>query len=423
MRLIRLGAEPSAIGADVRAALTACGAGTQALGGIALIGVQPPDCPVPLDAIVVLPKGVLVIVGVDLPDPAVKLEAPLGGQWKMDGWPLVSQDGSPNPAAEAVAAATAVAQRIQRMRAEPLPVSTVVAVGPFVSQVVQPTVDLNRGVRVLHPKPSTLLTAARELATATVPCTADHAVKLLAILQTTGTPPDARSLLDEGFSDAVAPDLASASTMLIPKVNARLPLGRKRLPAGAPQNTAPAAQKTPWTSLAVAGIVALVLIVWLLVLLSGGDDNAAGSTTEPTVPQPTTVVVDGTAFVPKEAKKDKDCQAQAFGDVKAWLIANECGEILRATYETTVQDKPATVLVADLDLLDSPSAKALLSVVTLPGSGGVHGPDGTPLENAAFASGQKGSHVQLAFVVWSGGSGDQSLDPIAKQALRLPATR
>jgi hypothetical protein len=412
VRLIRLGAEPSAIGADVRAALTACGAGTQALGGVALIGVQPPDCPMPLDAIVVLPKGVLVIVGVDLPDPAVKLEAPLGGQWKIDGWPLVSQDGAPNPAAEAVAAATAVAQRIQAMRAEPLPVSTVVAVGPFVSQVVQPTVDLNRGIRVLHPKPSTLLTAARELATSTVPCTADHAVKLLAILQTTGTPPDARSLLSEGFSDAVSPDLASAHTMLIPKVQARPLITRKRL-----------LQTRTLAILGAAGIITLVLLAWLVILLSGGDDNANGATTAPTVPQPTTVVVDGTAFVPKEAKKDKDCQAQAFGDVKAWLIANECGEILRATYETTVQNKPATVLVADLDLLDSPSAKALLSVVTLPGSGGVHGPDGKPLQNAAFASGVKGSHVQLAFVIWSGGAGDLSLDPIAKQALRLPATR
>lgn len=416
MRLIRLGAEPSAIGADVRAALTACGTGTQALGGIALLGVQPPGCPMPLDAIVVLPKGVLVIVGVDLPDPAVKLEAPLGGQWKMDGWPLVSQDGSPNPAAEAVAAATAVAHRIQTMRAEPLPVSTVVAVGPFVSQVVQPTVDLNRGVRVLHPKLSTLLTAARELATATVPCTADHAAKLLAILQTTGTPPEPRSLLAEGFSDAVAPDLASANTMLIPKVGGRSPLSRKRLPDGTQT-------KTPWTSLAVAGVVALVLLVWLLVLLSGGDDDAAGSTTEPTAPQPTTVVVDGTPFVPKETKQDKECQAQAFGDVKAWLIANECSELLRATYETTVEGKPATVLVADLNVLDAPSAKALLSVVALPGSGGVHGPDGKPLENAAFASSSKGGHVQLAFVVWSGGAGDPVLDPIAKSALRLPVTR
>jgi hypothetical protein len=414
VRLIRLGAEPSAIGADVRAALTACGAGTQALGGVALIGVQPPDCPVPLDAIVVLPKGVLVIVGVDLPDPAVKLEAPLGGQWKIDGWPLISQDGAPNPATEAVAAATAVAQRIQAMRAEPLPVSTVVAVGPFVSQVVQPTSDLNRGVRVLHPKPSTLLSAARELATSSVLCTADHAVKLLAILQTTGTPPDARSLLTEGFSDAVSPDLAAASTMLIPKIHAKPLVGGTRLPF----------RKKSLPYLAIGALVAVLLVVWLVVALPS-DDRPADATPAPsaTTTAPTTVVVDGTTFVPKDVKKDKDCQSQAFGDVKAWLIANECGPLLRATYETTVQDKQATVLVVDLDLLDAPSATAFHKIVAAPGSGGVYGLDGKPLENAAFTSGVKGSHVQLAFVVWSGGAGEKTLDPIAKQALRLPASR
>jgi hypothetical protein len=80
-------------------------------------------------------------------------------------------------------------------------------------------------------------------------------------------------------------------------------------------------------------------------------------------------------------------------------------------------------MVVDLDLLDAPSAKALHTIVAQPGSGGVNGLDGKPLENAAFASGLKGSHVQLAFVVWSGGAGDQALDPVAKQALRLPATR
>ncbi|MGI5501928.1 hypothetical protein [Lentzea sp. CA-135723] len=410
MRLIRLGAEPSAIGADVRAALTACGAGTEVLGGVALIGVQPPDCPVPLDAIVVLPKGVLVIVGVDLPDPALKLEAPLGGQWKIDGWPLVSQDGAPNPATEAVAAATAVAQRIQAMRAEPLPVSTVVAVGPFVSQVVQPTVDLNRGVRVLHPKPSTLLSAARELATSSVLCTADHAVKLLAILQTTGTPPEARSLLSEGFPDAVS-DLASANTMLIPKSTIKPLIARKRLPG-----------KLTWPYLAGAALVALILVGWLVVALPG-DDEPAGATPAPTSTQPTTVVVDGTAFVPKDTKKDADCQTQAFGDVKAWLIANDCGVLLRATYETTFQGKQATVMVADMDLYDAPSAKSLHSVVALPGSGGINGLDGKPLESAAFANTTKGSHVTLAFAVWTGGGGDQLLDPIAKQALRLPVTR
>ncbi|MDX3663904.1 hypothetical protein PV646_42030 [Streptomyces sp. ID05-26A] len=411
MRLIRLGAEPSAIGADVRAALTAWGAGTGVLGGIALIGVQPPDCPVPLDAIVVLPKGVLVIVGVDLPDPGVKLEAPLGGQWKIDGWPLVAKDGTANPATEAVAAATAVAQRIQAMRAEPLPVSTVVAVGPFVGQVVQPTVDLNRGVRVLHPKPSTVLSAARELATSAVPCTADHAAKLMAILQNTGTPPDAKAFLAEGFSDAVSPDLAAASTMLIPKAQLRQAIGRKRLPG-----------KLTWPYLAGAALLALILVVWLVVALPS-DDKPADATPAPTSAQPTTVVVDGTAFVPKEMKKDQDCQAQAFGDVKAWLIANDCGVLLRATYETSLLNKPVTVLVADMDLYDAPSAKALHAIVVLPGSGGVHGLDGKPLESAAFANNTKGSHVTLAFAVYSGGGGEPALDPIAKQALRLPVTR
>ncbi len=284
------------------------------------------------------------------------------------------------------------------------------AVGPFVGHVVQPTSDLNRGVRVLHPKPSTLLSAARELATSSVPCTADHAVKLLAILQTTGTPPEARTLLSEGFSDAVSADLAAANTMLIPKVRDRIALPRKRLP------------RKSLLYLALGGLIAVLLLVWLIMALPG-DDKPADATPTPSPTAPTTVVVDGTTFVPKDVKKDKDCQAQAFGDAKAWLVANECGELLRATYETTVQGKQATVLVADLDLLDAPSAAAFHKIVTAPGSGGVNGLDGKPLQNAAFASGAKGAHVQLAFVVWSGGAGEQALDPIAKQALRLPTAR
>ena len=45
-----------------------------------------------------VPKGVVVVVGVDLPDPAVRLDAPLDGQWKADGWPLVREDGAVDPA-------------------------------------------------------------------------------------------------------------------------------------------------------------------------------------------------------------------------------------------------------------------------------------------------------------------------------------
>ena len=113
----------------------------------------------------VLPRGVLVVVGVDLPDPAVRLDAPLSGQWKTDGWPLVRPDGAVNPAAEAVATVGVIRRTLEEAQVEPLPVGTVVAVGPYVSQVHQPTSDLLRGVRILHPEPKTLLTAARELAT------------------------------------------------------------------------------------------------------------------------------------------------------------------------------------------------------------------------------------------------------------------
>ena len=407
MRLIRLGAEPSAVGADVRAALTTWGIGNEIVGGVALLGVQPPDCPRPLDAVVVLPRGVLVIVGVDLPDPAVRLEAPLAGQWKIDGWPLVSPDGTPNPATEAVEAATAVAHRIQAMRAEPLPVSTVVAVGPFVKQVVQPTVDLNRGVRVLHPKPTSLMSAARELATSSLPCSVEHAARLLAVLSPTGTPPKIPELLAEGFSDSVTPDLASASTMLIPKVTVAGQKSRKRLPS--------------WTVWAGGAALVVILLVFVLILsLQGGDDTAT-ATASSVPPQPTTVVVDGTSFTPVTARKDNDCAAQAYGDVKAWLVANECREVQRAQYETAIGAKKVTVVVSALDVVDAPSAQAFHAVVMAPGSGGINGLDGKPLERAAFASSIKTTRVYIAQAVWSGGAGDPALDAVAKQALRLPA--
>jgi len=66
----------------VRAALASWGRGSTVVGGVALIGCQPDGCDGPVDAVVVLPRGVLVVLGVDLPDPAVRLDAPLAGQWK-----------------------------------------------------------------------------------------------------------------------------------------------------------------------------------------------------------------------------------------------------------------------------------------------------------------------------------------------------
>ncbi|MBW4721718.1 hypothetical protein [Saccharothrix obliqua] len=414
MRLIRLGAEPTRVGVDVRAALSAWGVGDAVLGGVAMLGVTPPDCPRPLDAVVVLPRGVLVVVGVDLPDPAVRLEAPLAGQWKIDGWPLSRPDGATNPAAEALEAATAVARRIQDMRGEPLPVTTVVAVGPYVSQVVQPTGDLNRGVRVLHPKPTTLLAAARELATSDRPCSAEHAAKLLAVLAPTGTPPDHRRLRDEGFPDAAA-DLASASTMLLPKV-------------------VPARRRPGWLPYAAAAVVAvLVVVAVVVVLVSGGSPASSTSTTA--APEPTTVVVDGRNFAPKGADRTEDCAAHAFGDVQAWLSGHMCLQLRRAQYETSVDGRKVGIAVAELSLPDATRAGELHRVASAAGSGGVvalvkegrewaGGP--ASFDRSAIRTALTNARVRIAQAVWAEGDAnpaDPALVALAEQALRLPAAQ
>ncbi|MBB5808397.1 hypothetical protein F4560_008165 [Saccharothrix ecbatanensis] len=415
MRLIRLGSEPSEVGADVRAALSTWGVGDAVLGGVALLGVRPPDCPRDLVAVIVLPRGVLVVVGVDLPDPALRLEAPLNGQWKIDGWPLTRPDGAMSPAAEALEASTSVARRIQDMRGEPLPVTTVVAVGPYVGQVVQPTVDLNRGVRVLHPKPTTLLAAARELATSDRPCSADHAAKLVAVLAPTGAPPDRRDLIAEGFSDATA-DLASASTMLLPKITAAPTTSRKVLPY-------------------VAGaVVGVLLIIALIASLSSGDTADSAATTTPS-PQPTTVVVDGRNFSPRGADRTEDCAAHAFGDVRAWLSGHMCMQLRRGQYETVVDGRKVGIAIAELSLPDATRAGELHAVASKAGAGGVNpmvhegkGWSGGPasFDRSVIRVSVKGAQLRITQVVWIEGEPDPAapqLVAIAEQALRLPAAQ
>lgn len=419
VRLIRLGSVPTDVGADVRAALSTWGVGDTVLGGVALLGVRPPGSPMAVDAVVVLPRGVVVIVGVDLPDPAVRLEAPLTGPWKIDGWPLVRPDGAVSPAAEALEAALAVGRRIQEMRAEPLPVTTVVAVGPYVGHVTQPTVDLNRGVRVLHPKPTSLLAAVRELVTGDRPCSVDHAAKLLAVLSPVGSPPTTRDLLAEGFADATTTEPATA---VLPKVPTT---------TTAKDVVAKTPKLLPYLA---TGLVALLAIVGIVVAsTSGGTPQAAPPVTSE--PLPTTVVVDGENFTPRGTGQDADCAAHSFGDVSAWLAKHPCAALHRAQYETKAGDRRMGVAVAEVGMPDAPGAQELHGVVATAGSGGV-----TPLfqdgkawpngpksfDRSAFASAVTGARVVLAQAVWVEGDStptDPELVAAALRALRLPAGR
>ncbi len=427
MRVVRVGGETSAVGADVRAALASWGRGDTVVGGVALVGVQPAGCDSPVDAVVVLPRGVLVVVGVDLPDPAVRLDAPLSGQWKTDGWPLVRPDGAVNPAAEAVATVDVIRRKLEEARVEPLPVGTVVAVGPYVSQVHQPTSDLLRGVRILHPEPKTLLTAARELAVHQRPCTVAQAHAILAALAPADTEFD---LTGEGFADTVKPDMAAASTTLIPRVRPAEPAPAK--PAAA---RAPGRKPVRWLPAGAAVLVALLLLTGIVyAVASAGSSEETPKDTSTTRTEASGVEVDGMTFEPKGAVSDTDCAAHAYGDVQVWLERNRCTELVRARYESTSDGKRAAILVAVLRFPETPLAGELHTIADQPGSGAIAdaSTEGKPwpgsskpfFESAAFASGREGNSLKLVQAVWIGQPStpdDKALDKLATSALEIPA--
>ncbi|OLF08732.1 hypothetical protein BLA60_22215 [Actinophytocola xinjiangensis] len=429
MRVIRLGEESSKVGADVRAALASWGRGEGVVGGVALLGPQPTGSQHRVDAVVLLPRGVLVIAGVDLPDPAMRLDAPLTAQWKTDGWPLTRPDGVVNPAVEVIDTIATITRHLEDAKVEPLPVGTVLAVGPYVSQVHQPVSDLLRGVRVLHPEPGTLLTAARELATHPRPCTVRQARAILHALAPNNATLAAIDLAAEGFSDtAAARDLGTASTTVIPKITAARP-GPARADGGR-------GGQLRWLPVSAAALVALLLLTGILyAVASAGDDNPEPSGgSGPTTVAASDVEIDGQAFAPKGTVADTDCAAHAYGDVQAWLERNRCGELVRMRYESTADDRRAAVLVAVLRFPEDALAQDLLAVADQPGAGAITDPsvEGeqwpggvTPyFESAAYASALAGGSLTLVQAVWIGAPStpdDADLTRLATLALDIPA--
>ncbi|WP_424185004.1 hypothetical protein ACOBQX_24365 [Actinokineospora sp. G85] len=365
MRALRLGAAPSAVGNDLAAALASWGRGDDIFGGVALLGYQPPDHPEPVEAVLLLPRAVIVVVGVDLPDPAMRLEAPLAGQWRTDGWPLVRHEGPVNPAVDALAATAAVSEALDGARAEPLPTGTVVAVGPYVGQVSQPTGDLVRGVRILHPEPKSLLTAARELSTHGRVCPATDARKMLAAL---GVELGHADLVAEGFGDVVAREVAAASTTFIPKVALGIKPDvkqAKQAKRAEPETT----RSLRWLPVLAVLLVAVLLVAGIAVAVSSADDNSSAPPATP--PSRTAVSVGGTEFTARGARQAADCAAHAYGDVQAYLQANACARLVRARYEAAaVGGGRAAVLVAVLRFASSVSGTELRSVADRPGGGG-----------------------------------------------------
>jgi hypothetical protein len=398
------------------------------LGGIALLGLTVSGRP--LEAVLLLPRAIVVVVGVDLPDPAMRLDAPLTGQWKADGWPLVRPDGAINPSGEAQSATAAVGQLLQQGRTEPVPVGTVIAVGPYFEQVVQPTVDLTRGTRVLHPQPKPMLAAVRELATYDRPCTVEQARDLLAVLAGPQLQPTVSDLTDEGFRDVVARDMASARTTLLPKIT-DAPVSRPKKPRK------PGAGRTRWLPVGALVLLGVLLITGIVAAISSssGATSAASPTTSPPR-QPSKVAdvtVNGVRFSPQGSVQSQDCATHAYGDVQVWLGQHACLTMARSLYETTVGGQPAAVAQTVVGFADAATAKSFAGVANTPGSGGINdlvkdgqGWAGGPssFDNAAYAVSTANTSVRLIEVVWIGklsSPTDPHLTQLATEASGLPA--
>lgn len=430
MRLVRVGAETSQVGADVRAALASWGPADTVLGGIALLGVTPLGCQRPVEAVIVAPRGVVVVVGVDLPNPALRLDAPLTGQWKADGWPLVREDGAVNPAHEALAAARAVTTVLAARNLAPIPVSTIVAVGPYVGQVVQSTQDLHHGVRVLHPEPKPMLAAARELAVAERPCSVDQAFRLLAEIVGDRLPLLVGEVAAEGFADAVTPDLATANTTLLPRITDRTTLHGR--PGALARRWSGGARARPrWLPIAALGLLAVLLIAGVAVAMStvtGSPSATAASRPVPVRP----VTVAGVAFVPKGSAKTTDCASHAYGDVQVWLTQHACSGLDRSIYQTSSGGRAAGVALAIMTFADTATANAFGAEANTPGTGGITDlvrdgdwRGGPKFDNAAYRVAVRDTTVRITEVVWLTGTSspnDPALTRLASTSAGLPGS-
>ncbi|RSN33764.1 hypothetical protein DL990_17080 [Amycolatopsis sp. WAC 01416] len=483
VRLVRLAQQPSRVAEDVRAALASLGRGSNVVGGVALVGASPVDGR-PVEAVVVMPKGILIVIGVDLPDPALKLEAPLGGPWKADGWPLVHGDTSINPATDALSLSAACTHKIADVAPGAGPIGTIIAVGPYVETVDQPAADLAGSVRVLYPTATTMLAATVSLATAPRPRSVQQARELIAALAPDAPPMPEEMLLGEGFSAysddeptvirenplvAIAPTVpvqhpgkakrpAKPAVPPVKPVQAAPPVQpvqpvqqaaaakpapparRTPPPAGAPAEPSPKkshqSKTVKWLPVAAIGLL-IVLLVAAISVASGGDDTASTQTPPPPTPassppSPSSSAVENIQFTSRASAADQKCASHAYGDVQASLQQTSCAGVKRASFASSIDGRAAAVTIAVVEFPNTGQATAFKAAADTPGGGGIldlatetnQWQGEVPVfEGAAYQSSLDGKSVRLVQVVWVPGpstADDPGLVRGAKAALELP---
>lgn len=419
MRLIGTGAAASLLAADVSASLRGLGRGDHTIGGIALMNVTPHGFARPFDAVVVMPHGVLLIVGVELPGPTMRLDAPLHGQWKADNWPLVGSGDAVNPGAHGLAASQRLAQRIAEEARLTVPIATMLAVGPFVDAVVPSRDDLSQPVRVLHPTINALTDA---IATLTPPggptCSAEQARAVLrAIDPATPIQPD-DTLATEGFpSTATTARTGPGPAPVQP-------------PPSAPSRGRPALLRP--LPIAVVFLLVVGLIAVIAVTTAGASNTPARAGSPQRMPDLVVHQVDGLDFEVVAADTDRDCESTTYGDLRTTVSKADCAGVHLGSYLTSVGGRRAAVSVAEFELESHRQAGRLEKLVSTPGTGWAIDlattrdawPDTSGYGAGTYRSAEADGRLRLVRTVWLDGpgpdDGDATLGEISDRAFAVP---
>jgi hypothetical protein len=383
VRLVRIARRPVVVSADIRAALTSLGRGNTVVGGIALIGAQPDGCDELVDVVVVRPGGVVIVVGVELPGPAVLLDAPLESRWKADGWPLVRTDDAVNPATDVLALAAVVRDRVLAVDGVVTPIGTVVAVGPYVESVEQPAADLAGNVRVLHPTPTSMLAAIVSLTSATTPLSVPVVQRLLHTLAPDAPQQPADLLIAEGFPAEPEPERLPAPVDRTPAPPASgppadLPAAVSTAspgPLAAPQPPPPAPGTTRksgvarWLPLGALGLLLVLVVVAVALATSAGDDEAVGGSGTPTAPA--VHMINGLPLRTVATAPASRCAPHATGDLQRTMRSTQCLALRRGSFEATMHGRRIAVSVAGLTFTDRERAEKVKQLSDTPGSGAI----------------------------------------------------
>jgi len=474
VRLIRIGEPTTRVADDIRASLTAMGRGDGTNGGIALVDVAPAGSAHKFDAVLVMPYGIVIVAGVDLPGPALRLEAPLRGQWKADNWPLVGSSEAVNPGSGALAAADELARRLNTLTNMAIPVGLVLAVGPFVDNVVTVPPD-GEAVRVVYPTPARLRDAIGSLTPDDGrPCSVEQARAVLRLIDPELPIQTDDALALEGFATgggyaqaAAQPALAAharttptrAPAPQTPAAAKAAALAAARegghmstygrdaaaraederptelmqlpLPAEQPQPPRREVRLLPLAAvlLVVAGLVAAIVMA-----TSSGADDTPTDRKSAESGKPARHAISGIEYTEVAAAVERECDAHTYGDVQASLQQTPCTGMRLGSYLATISGKRAAVSVAVVEFAAPAQASRLQKLADQAGSGGAADianvqqkwPDGKySFHDAVYRSVASKNSVRLVRTAWIGepsSPDDAMLARIAKTAFDVPLT-